>query len=540
MTDELVKSLIYCRVSDPRQKIDGHGLESQEHRCRQFAATHSLHVEKVFHDDITGGGDFNQRPAMTALLSHLKQNKATNYVVIFDDIKRFSRDVFFYWGLIQKLDEYNASPMSPNFVFEKTPEGRFQQSITVAAGEYERESNARQTRQKTQARLEAGFYTFRPPVGYLYEKDKVQGKLLVQDSIVAPIVREAMEGFASGRFQTAQEVRFFLESQPNFPKEASGKLGNSTAKKILTNSLYAGYVEHKPWGVPRRKGQHEGIVSYETFCKIQERLNGRAYAPTRRDLNKDFPMRGSVACECGNALTAAWSKSHTGKYHPYYVCQNRKCAHKGKSIRRDVIEGEFEDILKSLSPSRHLITIANGMFRTLWERRAASQKTRKESLERELKTTDAQIEKLLDHIVAADSGVVVKRLEKRVCELEDKKRVLEEKLSTCGRPLRPFDQMYRTAMIFLQNPSKIWQLGGFDERRAVIKLAFTDRLIYDRKSGYRTPDLSFPFRVLKGFNMLKMGMVPRVGIEPTLYCQNRILNPARLPVPPPRRGNAPV
>ena len=33
---------------------------------------------------------------------------------------------------------------------------------------------------------------------------------------------------------------------------------------------------------------------------------------------------------------------------------------------------------------------------------------------------------------------------------------------------------------------------------------------------------------------LKEKLVPRVGIEPTLSCPNRILNPARLPVPPPR------
>jgi hypothetical protein len=29
-------------------------------------------------------------------------------------------------------------------------------------------------------------------------------------------------------------------------------------------------------------------------------------------------------------------------------------------------------------------------------------------------------------------------------------------------------------------------------------------------------------------------LVPRVGLEPTRYCYHRILNPARLPVPPPR------
>src|SRR3989338_7973692 len=195
--NETQKCLIYCRVSDTKQKTEGSGLESQEHRCRQFAAERGLHVEAVFHDDSSGGGNFSKRPAMTELLSHLKRNKHTRYVVIFDDIKRASRDVYFYWGLIRQLDEFDAQPMSPNFVFEKTPEGRLQQSITVAAGEYERESSARQTRQKTQARLETGFHAFKAPVGYLFVKHANGGKIMVPKEPVAAVVREALEGFAS-------------------------------------------------------------------------------------------------------------------------------------------------------------------------------------------------------------------------------------------------------------------------------------------------------------------------------------------------------
>lgn len=36
MTNTPQKAVIYCRVSDPKQKHEGHGLESQAHRCRQF------------------------------------------------------------------------------------------------------------------------------------------------------------------------------------------------------------------------------------------------------------------------------------------------------------------------------------------------------------------------------------------------------------------------------------------------------------------------------------------------------------------------
>ncbi len=513
-------ALLYCRISDPKQKHEGHGLESQEHRVRQFAELNGFYVDKVFHDDVTGGGDFSKRPAMTQLLDYLKRNRSRNYVVIFDDIKRFSRDVYFYWGLIRELDKYNAQPMSPNFVFEKTPEGRFQQSITVAAGEYERESNARQTQQKTKARLEAGYHAFIAPTGFKFVKDKVHGKLLVKDEPIASIIAEAMIGYASGRFQTAQEVRYFLENEPLFPKMKSGRIGNSKAKEILTNPLYASMIVYEPWGVSMRKGRHEGMISYQTFCQIQEKLEGRSHAPARKDLSKDFPLRGAVACECGNSLTSGWSKSRSGKLHPYYLCQNRKCQYKGKSIRRDVLEGEFDKLLREITPSTEVFEAASKMFKQLWSHKALSVQVRQQALWEELDAIEKDVESILDRIVDATNDKIVKAYEKRLEKLERQKLFLQEKIEQNSKPERSFEQMYRTAMQFLENPYGLWASERLDGKRNVCKLVFSERLVWDRKGMYRTPQLTLPFKALGGISDQKIRMVPRKGLEPSLPYEN--------------------
>ena len=535
MSDYTTPALIYCRVSDPKQKTQGHGLESQELRCRQFAEKQGLTVEtKPFLDDVTGGGNFNKRPAMMQLLDYLKRHRKTNYIVIVDDILRASRDVYFYWDLIYKLEELGAQPMSPNFVFERTPEGNLQQTVTVAAGAYQRESGARQTRQKMIARLEQGFHVFIAPVGFKYVKTKEHGKMLWRDEPAASVIAEAFEGFASGRFQTKQEVRYFLESRPEFPKTASGKMGNDRSDQILTNPLYAGYVGYKPWGVSVRKGRHEGMVSYETFLKVQARLQGRAHAPARKNLNKDFVLRGSVCCEaCGNAFTAAWSKSRTGKLHPYYICQTRSCRFKGKSIRRDVLEGEFAELLKRLTPSRALIITLSAMFRTLWDHRAAAEQTRRKLFSRDMAGIDRKIENIIDRIADCDSPIVIKGLERKAERLEDDRRVLAEKIAGCGRPVRPFDEMYRTALQFLAKPYETWASRHYEERKAVVKLALTERITYVRNKGYRTPEFSLPFKMLDGFLGQEKAMVPGAGLEPAWPLSRGILSPLCLPIPPP-------
>jgi DNA invertase Pin-like site-specific DNA recombinase len=393
-------AISYCRVSDTKQKLEGSGLESQAHRNAQFATQNNLTIEKVFYDDVSGGGNFNKRPAMNELLDYVKANKHKKYVLILDDIKRISRDVYFYWGLIRELDKYGVQPMSPNFVFADTPEGRFQQSITVAAGEYERESIARQTKQKTKARLEAGFHAFIAPIGFKYEKAKGGGKVLVKDEPIASVITEMMEGFASSRIQSKAEAKLWLEENPDFPKGKSGKIGNNQVNKILNNPLYAGYIEYKPWGVTLRKGQHEGMVDYATFQKIAERMAGKPHTPAKKNLHEDFPLRNAIACECGNSLTAAWSKSGTGKRYAYYVCQNRSCRFKGKSIPKAVIEGAFEDLLKSLTPSKPLILAADAMFKSLWERRGDIEKQHQIQLKDDVQKIEAEVSRALTRIMA--------------------------------------------------------------------------------------------------------------------------------------------
>ena len=75
MSDIEQYALIYCRVSSKRQKTSGSGLESQEHRCRTYAAQHGYQVEKIFPDDMTGTGDFMQRPSLMALLDYLEARR---------------------------------------------------------------------------------------------------------------------------------------------------------------------------------------------------------------------------------------------------------------------------------------------------------------------------------------------------------------------------------------------------------------------------------------------------------------------------------
>src|SRR6056297_2859852 len=273
----VTKAVIYCRVSSTKQKLEGSGLDSQEYRCRQYAELKGYQVDAVFPDDASGGGDFINRPGMVALLSYLDAQPDKDYVVIFDDLKRFARDTEFHIKLRREFQTRGARIKCLNFNLDDSPEGKFVETIFAAQGELEREQNRRQVIQKMKARVEKGYYVFSPPVGYRFAKDRVHGKLLVRDEPVASIVTEALEGYAAGRFSSLSEVTRFFESKPDFPKSSKdGSVRITKTREILERPTYAGYVEAPKWGVGLRKGHHEPLISFVTHERIQTRLKGSA------------------------------------------------------------------------------------------------------------------------------------------------------------------------------------------------------------------------------------------------------------------------
>lgn len=315
------KAILYCRVSSTKQAVEGHGLESQEMRCRQYAQAKGYEVEAVFPDDVSGGGDFMKRPGMVALLSYLDaQRERGNYVVIFDDLKRFARDTEFHIKLRRAFKIRGAGIECLNFKFEDTPEGRFIETILAAQGELEREQNSRQVIQKMNARVMSGYWAFKPPLGYRFEKVAGHGKLLVRDEPLASIAQEALESYALGRFETLAEVKRFLEGQPAWPKDRKGEVHWERINEFLSQALYAGRINVPNWGIHHIEGKHEPLISLEAFQQIQERRNGVAKAPARKDLNEDFPLRGFVTCSCcGQPFTGCWVQGRSAKYAYYLV-----------------------------------------------------------------------------------------------------------------------------------------------------------------------------------------------------------------------------
>jgi len=288
--------------------------------------------------------------------------------------------------------------------------------------------------------------------------------------------------------------------------------------EMLRRPVYAGYVEVPDWGISLRKGQHDGLISFTTFEKIQMRLAQGAYAPARKDLNKDFPLRGFVQCgDCENPLTACWSKSRNGNKYPYYLCHTKGCESYRKSIPRHKIEDDFEHVLRRLQPADGLLNLAKEMFKHAWEQRKAQHNNAIASLKREAQEIEKQIDGLLNRIVESENGSVASAYEKKITQLERDKLILNEKAENRSSPRHTFEEMFEHTLNFISSPWNLWSSGQLHFRKIVLRLAFSGRISYQRKEGFRTAQVSEPFRLFEFFKLNGKMMEPD-GIEPTTSC----------------------
>lgn len=159
-----LKGLIYCRVSSKKQVNEWNWLSSQEKRCKDYALNSLwVEIEKVFYEEWVSWWIF-ERKSIKELFKYIDNNKKSNYVVIFEDLNRLSRDIQVHNLLKAEFRKRWVELACPNFQFENTPEWTFRENMSVSMAQYEKDKNRQRVNDRMRARIEQGFWCFKLPI----------------------------------------------------------------------------------------------------------------------------------------------------------------------------------------------------------------------------------------------------------------------------------------------------------------------------------------------------------------------------------------
>jgi len=493
MEKDFTKAVIYCRVSSEKQVKEGNGLDSQEHRCREYATSLGLEVEKVFRDEGISGGLFD-RPALKSLINYLDNHWQNKYCVIFDDLKRFARDVEVHIRLKSELKAREAKLCCLNYNFDDSAEGEFVETIFAAQNQLERKQNRRQVCQKMKSRVERGYWCFCPPSGYEYQKDKEHGKIIVPIKPIADILTEGLIGFAENRLLEQVDFLNFLKAK-NFHVLLGKNIKRLTfeyIKGLLIQPLYAGLIEHVDWGISRRQGQHKAIISEEVFEKIQNKLKRPERKP--RDLDDpEFTLRRIVDCSvCGMKMTGSVSKGKS-KYYAHYTCNNKDCSANPKNITPEKMEKDYVELLEGIAVEPEVLGLAKLVATRIWEQKTKDDGNSRAIKEAERVELEKEIFDYISLIPKTKSDSVRVRYETKIEEIDKRIKEIQKEPETKKTP--ELNEALDLTLKLLGTPAETWKNSDKPTKIMLHGMIFAENPRYSVKTGFGTPKLSLPFHI---------------------------------------------
>lgn len=512
-TIEYKRALIYCRVSSERQVNEGHGLDSQEQRCIARAAELNLEVAKIFRDEGISGKLFD-RPAMQNLISFLDKYPNEKFVIIFDDISRFARDVLVHLKLkIKLVTERGAKLECLNQRFEDNEEGEFLELIFAGKAQLDRKQNRRQVMQKMKARMEAGYWPFCPPPALKNQKHPIKGKILMPVEPLASIYKEAIEQFRDYKLNTLEATRTFILNK--YAEHSIKKtLSINGTNRILTELLYTGEMEYEPWSVKRFTGQHDGFISYDTYLAVHDKLANKAKPRLRKDYNADFPIRGYALCpDCKKPMTAAWFQGRKTK-EPYYLCKTLECDRKNKTISRKDLENSFAKLLKQVKPQPEVLQFIEQVINDVWKSRSQQQQIIKNGISHTISDLENKNTSLSTRVSQTTNEAVITQYEKTISENSAEIERLNIKSAKIKYPQKEFQTALRVVLNFVENPIKQWESKNYRRQRLLLGMYFENKLTYNLINGFQTVELPLILALSQQKNIDKNNLVEMAGVKP--------------------------
>ncbi|HOT31915.1 MAG TPA: recombinase family protein [Bacteroidales bacterium] len=226
---------------------------------------------------------------------------------------------------------------------------------------------------------------------------------------------------------------------------------------VLKNPLYAGMIVYKGCPFP---GQHEAIVSEETFLKVKNLKSER-----NKKKSKYFQSNSLLAglLFCGNCGGRYYNWNWHVKYK-YYICYSRgkpmdymvkDPACKNKTWKMEELDGIIEsEMFRLCKDIRYLKKVI---------KKPKKKDNKKEIIEAKIKQIDKQIDKLLD-LYQIEETSNIKKIGERISKLNKEKEDLQSNL-----PAEEIEENFEEKEKFIKTIPEMWENSDLAGKRFILE-----------------------------------------------------------------------
>ena len=517
---------IYSRKSKFTGK--GESIGNQVELCKDYVRNMfgKAHVERcvVFEDEGFSGGNL-KRPAFQKMMADVRGRKFKAIVVY--RLDRISRNISDFTGLIDELTKLDVSFVSIREQFDtSTPMGRAMMFIISVFSQLERETIAERIRDNMHELAKTGRWLGgNAPLGFRSEavsKVTVDGKARKSFKLVtvpeeAEIPKMIFDLYTETDSLTAVEAEllrrriktklgkdftrfaikailqnpvymvadedaynYFTEREADvcFPKDAhDGSCGimaynRTDQEKGRTTQL----LPVSQWIIAI--GQHPGLVPSKQWIKVQESLDRNKSKAYRKPRNNEALLTGLLYCACGDRMYPKLTQRKTadGEAIYTYVCKMKERSKRERCNRRNangnILDAAIIEQIKSLTENDSSFANQLEKSRQFYTGRRETYGAQLDGLRKEYAEHEKTINGLIDSLGMTSDSVVKPRLIKRIEELTEANREIENRIReleglTCTHTLSDMEFDMLRQMLSMFRTGIDWM--SVEEKRAAIR-----------------------------------------------------------------------
>ena len=401
---------IYIRVSSQEQVEEGYSIPAQKEKLTAFCKAKDYIIADMYIDGGFSGSNMD-RPGLQKLLEDIK-TKDTDAILVYklDRLSRSQKDTLYLIEDIFLTNDIAFVSMQESFD-TSTAFGRAMVGILSVFAQLERENIRERSMLGKEERAKQGLWGGgMDPFGYKYIPEK---DMLVPNG-KSELVKKAYELYLKGY------------GAPRIAKElGGGQVTRSKVRAWLCAPVYAGKIAHAGKIYP---GQHEPLVSWEVFLKVQEIMKHRSNKRGKPvSINV---LAGLVKCKhCG----ATYGTRSSGEGHYYLACYSRT-GYVPEMIKDKNCKNKFWRLDKMVQ------IVEDELFNLVYDEEYFNKKIREkeesgfnsELVKKEISEIDRKINKVMDLMIDEDLQIEV--MKNKLIQLNNKKNQLQKLLEENKKP----------------------------------------------------------------------------------------------------------
>ncbi len=283
-------------------------------------------------------------------------------------------------------------------------------------------------------------------------------------------VRRAFELYATGIY-SVDLLRKKLVKEGMTNKKGTAAISKQAFYEMLRNPFYTGVFVWK--GKTYTNSKHKAIISPSLFYKVQDILSGKG---SSRQQKHDFTYTGVIKCDCGKWITA---EQHRGKV--YYICagkKNKLCT-KGKYVREEEIEKQYEQVFDSIKLPEEVAQEVFAEVKKCYKEFTLNDETSIEALSREIPKLEKKLNLLYEDKIEGliDIDFFTKKQSEYKTQLDKIRIQIANKTENTQKRFEFASDLIEIC----KDASNLFKLASPEKKRILINLVQSNAIMKDEK-----------------------------------------------------------